>query len=317
VEEAVSGPTLVRTAPREADWRRIPDGMRALWKACLPDEQGYDVARSLAINLIGVARRDDQDALRDALERLQRRTPCRAFLLLVDDGARPGTAELAATTRCHGNVRDIVLEEITIALPWAAFPQAAGLVRPLLMSDLANHLFWATAWPPERAWFDALAAMCDHVVVDSQRFEHPAKDLAALQRRREHGQPITDLTWLRLRPWRRALAEAFERVPWRTGTHVAATIRHGRAAAAAAHLLAGWLRDRLQAEVGLDAGGDDAARTPDGVVLRTRGFEVEMVRVPPRIRVHVTTPAHCYLPFAVPMSRGTEGDLLAAAIDMA
>ena len=44
--------------------------------------------------------------------------------------------------------------------------------------------------------------------------------------------------------------------------------------------------------------------------------EVEVVTKHPQLRVHVTTPEHCYLPFAVPMSRGTDGDLLGAAIDI-
>ena len=50
----MSAPTLVRTPPRTAEWRKIPDAMRALWKACLPDEQGFDVARSLTVNFLGV-----------------------------------------------------------------------------------------------------------------------------------------------------------------------------------------------------------------------------------------------------------------------
>ena len=313
----MSGPTLVRTPPQRVDWRRIPEGMRALWSACLPAGEGYDVARSLTVNFLGVARRGEQDALRDAVERLQRRTPCRAFLLLVDDDAEAGTAELTATTRCHGNVRDIVLEEITLALPWSAFAQAAGLVRPLLMSDLPNHLYWAAEWPADTAPFDALAALCDHAVVDSRRFTHVERDLRAVQRRRERGQRITDLTWLRLRPWRRALAEAFERVPWQAHVPVAAAVRHGPGAAAAAHLLGDWLHQRLHAKVELDGSGAPGTLAPDAVTLRTGGFEIEAISAPPRLRVHVTTPEHCYLPFVVPAARGGDGDLLGAAIDMA
>jgi hypothetical protein len=317
VEEALMAATLVRTPPRTAEWRKIPDAMRALWRACLPDEQGYDVARSLTVNFVGVAPREHADELRGAVERLHRRTPCRAFLLLIDDAATPGTAALAATTRCNGNVRDIVAEEIEIALPWSSFPRLVGLVRPLLMNDLPNHLYWAAEWPRDTASFDALAAMCDHVVVDSRRFADAAQALRELQRRRSRGQRVTDLVWLRLRPWRRALAEAFERVPWQPQSNATAAIRHGRDATAAAHLLAQWLEERLGAKIDLDASGDPTAAGPDHVVLRAGGFEVEAIHVEPRVRVHVTTPEHCYLPFVVPVSRGNDGDLLAAAIDMA
>ena len=62
--------------------------------------------------------------------------------------------------------------------------------------------------------------------------------LRAVQDRRRRGQHITDLSWLRLRPWRRALAEAFERVPWTPGTKASGSVRHGRMATAAAILLA-------------------------------------------------------------------------------
>lgn len=312
----MNSPMLVRTPSQRAKWQHIPEAMRALWRACLPDRDGGDVARSLTINFVGVAPAAEQDALRQTIERLQRRTPCRAFVLLIDEHAEVGTADLTATTRSHGNVRDIVLEEIVIRLPEAAFAQIPGLVRPLLMNDLPSHLFWAADWPHQEGTFDALAGLCDHLVVDSRRFSAAAHALRAVHDRRGRGQHITDLSWLRLRPWRRALAEAFERVPWTPGTKASGTVRHGRMAGAAAMLLADWLRERLGAHIDLEASGDPAMACPDAVLLRTGGFEVEVVTKAPQIRVHVTTPEHCYLPFAVPMSRGTDGDLLGAAIDV-
>jgi len=312
----VNGPTLVRTPHRQAEWKKIPEAMRALWRACLPEQDGGDVARSLTINFVGVAPAADQETLQWTVDRLQRRTPCRAFLLLLDEEAKVGTAELAATTRCHGSVRDIVLEEIVIRLPEQALAQMPGLVRPLLMNDLPNHLYWAAAWPQKAATFDAIAGLCDHAVVDSRRFVAPARDLLALRERRAAGRRITDLSWLRLRPWRRALAEAFERLAWATGTPASARIRHGRQGLAGAMLLGEWLRERIGARIDFDTGGDDAVVGPDTVVVRTAAFEVEIVARAPQLRVHVTTPEHCFLPFAVPSSRGTDGDLLGAAIDL-
>ncbi len=319
----MSGPTLTRTPQKQAEWKKIPEAMRALWRACMP-EDGGDVARSLTINFIGIAPASDAAALNEAVDRLQRRTPCRAFLLLIDDSGTVGSgtvgtvgnADLAATTRSHGSVRDIVLEEIVIRLPEAALGQMPGLVRPLLMNDLPNHLYWATRWPQKQTHFDALAHLCDHVVIDSRRFADPARDLRTVQERRARGQRLTDLSWLRLRPHRRALAEAFERVAWTPGMPTSGCVRHGRVSGAAAHLLADWLGSRLACRLELDPSGDATSPCPDSVVLRTGGFEIELLTQHPQIRVHVTTPAHCYLPFAIPMSRGTDGDLLGAAIDM-
>ncbi len=312
----MSGPTLVRTPGQPAEWKRIHEGMRKLWRLCLADEQGLDVARSLTINFLGVADAADAAALREATERLQRRSPCRAFLVLLDETATPGQAELAAVTRSHGSTRDIVLEEITLRLPTSAFGQLPGLIRPLLMNDLPNHLFWGCAWPSPEATFDAMASLCDHVVIDSRRFTQPAIDLKAVAARRAQGKRLTDLAWLRLRPWRRALAEGFERVRWQPGTPTTVMIRHGKQATAAAQLLGDWLRARLAAKVQFDTSGDATAPSPEGVVINTGGFEIELAAPRQQIRVHVTTPEHCYLPFSIANSRGQDADLLAAAIDM-
>lgn len=312
----MSAPTLVRTPVRQAAWKQIPETMRALWQACLPEQAGGDVSRSLTINFVGIAPVAAQETMQWTLDRLQRRTPCRAFLLLLDEQAAPGTALLAATTRCHGTSRDIVLEEIVIRLPEAALAQVPGLVRPLLMNDLPCHLFWAAPWPPKGAAFDTVASLCDHAVVDSRHFIAPARDLLAVRERRAAGCRITDLSWLRLRPWRRALAEAFERVHWTPGTPATARIRHGSQALAGAMLLGEWLKERLAARVDFDASGDAASAGPEAVVLRTEQFEVEIGLRGAQLRVHVTTPEHCLLPFAVPASRGSDGDLLGAAIDL-
>jgi len=310
----MSGPTLVRTPTQTTEWRTIHDGLRKLWKACLPDQDGGDVARSLTINFVAVADAADAPALAEATARLQNRSPCRAFLLLVDEAADPGRAELAATTRCHGSTRDIVLEEIILRVPPRAFAQVPGLVRPLLMNDLPNHLFWAKAWPTDERALDAVASMCEHIVVDSRSFADPVRDLAALAARRAKGAKIADLNWQRLSPWRRALAEAFERVVWKPGTPTTGSLRHGAGATAAAHLLAGWLSERLGAQLQLERGGDAAAACPEAVVLRTGEFEIDLAVLRQQLRVHVSTPAHCYLPFSVPLSRSTDGDLLASAI---
>lgn len=312
----MNGPTLVRTAPKRAAWPKIPDGMRALWRTCLPEQDGFDVARSLTINFLGVATVAEKAVLRAAVDRLQHRSPCRAFLVLLDESAQAGEAELAATTRCHGNVRDIVLEEIELALPSSALARLPGLIRPLLMNDLPNHLFWATRWPAPEQDFVGLANLCDHAVVDSRLFANPAQDLPQVQAQRASGRRVTDLSWLRLRPWRRALAEAFERVPWTAGTAATATVRHGKNGLAAAHLLGDWLRTRLGAAVTFDGFGDPVGPGLDNVVVRTGGFEVELTVLRQQIKVHVTTPEHCYLPFSVPASRGSDGDLLAAALDL-
>ncbi len=309
-------PTLCRTPPRAATLPGIGEALRGIWRTCSTEAGDTDVARSLAINFLGVAPAAGEAELRAAIDRLQRRTPCRAFLLLVDDAATKVTAEVAATTRLSGDTHDIVLEEISLRLPTGAFEQMPGLVRPLLVNDLPNHLFWATSWPRSERHFDDLATLCDHVVVDTRRFGSPALELGHVAARRGAGARVTDLSWLRLRPWRRGLAEAFERVPHAPGADTTVQIRHGKDALAAAMLLGEWLEARLDADVVLAGGGAPGSPCPERVVLRTDGAEIDLQAPGHQIVVHVTTAAHCLLPFKVPASRGTDGDLLAAAIDL-
>lgn len=312
----MSAPALLRTPTRSADWPRIPEALRELWRACLPDQKGADVARTLAANFVGIAAADEEEDLREAVDKLQRRTPCRAFLLLLDPTAPIGAAEVAAVTRTAGALRDIVLEEIVIRLPASALPRIPGLVRPLLENDLPNHLYWATRLPADETTLDAMAAMCDHLIVDSRRFGAVARELDAIQARRRRGFHVTDLTWLRLRPWRRALAEAFGRLPWREGTPVEAVIRHGANGLAGAQLLGNWLRARVAARITLDAAGVAGPLWPERVALAVGDCEVELATAGPQIRVRVSTPERCDLPFLVPQSRGSDGDLVGAAIDL-
>lgn len=314
---AGAAPALLRTPSRPTTLSKLPEALRSLWRAACPDTEDGGIARALVINFVGIAAAADEAALRATTDRLMRRSPCRAFLLFVDDALRDVDvrAEVAATTRCSGALRDIVLEEVAIRLPGSWFPHVPGLLRPLLMNDLGNHLFWSGPWPPGGGPLDAMAPLCEHTVVDTGRFLHPEQELAALHGLRQRGRAVTDLSWLRLRPWRRALAEAFQHVPWTDGAEASATIRHGRTATAGARLLGLWLQQRLGAQIALEPTGGDDGPCPDVVGLRTGGYEVQALRRGAHVVVHVATGDHCRMPFSVPVSRGSEGDLLAAAID--
>ena len=309
----MSGPTFERTATISAGWKQLPRALHSLWDRSMQNQDGADVARALTHNLICAATGDEADALRRATELLQRCSPCRAFLLLLGDG-EAGEAELAATTRCHGSVRDIVLEEIALPVARAHQDRIPGLLRPMVIDDLPSHLYWRLPWPGDERQFDRLFALCDTAVVDSARFGDPSHGLRRIGERKRQGERIQDLAWLRVQPWRRALAEAFERFPWRDGTQVAGTVVHGKAARATTILLADWLRERLSASMTIDPDGDAAAAGPDRVTLQVGDVEVVVERRGDNLVTHVTTAAHCYLPFEVGAERGSDAQLLAQAI---
>ena len=129
-----------------------------------------------------------------------------------------------------------------------------------------------------------------------------------------------DLAWLRLRSWRRALAEALEHFEWDPATPTRVTITHGgkHGARATVHKLSDWLKDRLEAEVTLCT-DPDAQLTcePTSLALQHGSAHVQITHLPdePRLEVRVTLEDSCLLPFHVLASRGHRGDLLAAAVD--
>jgi len=293
----------------------LPQGLRTLWQASCPTSEGADVARTLTINFLAFAPAEGESALRAAVAQLLRRTPCRAFLLLVDPQAATATAELTATTRSSGNLRDIVLEEIVVRLPPAWFGHLPGLLRPLLVNDLPNHLFWRSPWRRDPQWFRTLAGLCEHSIVDSRDFTEPEVELPALQNERNQEHRITDLNWLRLRPWRRTLAEAYQRVPHAEGQDLAVSIQHGPAAGASAMLLGDWLEQRLGARVHRQI-TTDRDPGPTAIELRSERYEILLRATERHIRLHVATETACMLPCQMPRSRGSDGDLLAAAIDL-
>jgi glucose-6-phosphate dehydrogenase assembly protein OpcA len=309
---AGAAPTL--TTPLKG----IPDALRALWRQCCPEEG--DVSRSLTVNFVAVVTQQEEAELRVILPKLVKRLPCRAFLLIVDDDVQKVQAQVTGATRGTGKARAIVLEQIELRLPWSWFSNIAGVVRPLLVNDLSSHLWWGTSFPTTPRSFEVLADLVDHAVVDSGRFAMPALELEMLRSRHETHGRLTDLTWLRLSPWRRALAEGFERLTWQPGMAVTATIRggSGMAAIAAPTLLGKWLEQRVAAEVVLEDATAAPAAEIESLELRVGDAVLQASIIEPhRIEVHVTTNASCYLPFTVAASRGSSGDLLAAAIDMA
>lgn len=308
-----------RTAVQTCAWTELPTALGGLWNTCMQSQDGSDVARALTINLFAIAEAEQADALREMTEQLYRHTPCRAFLLLLDEEATGDSAELSATTRRRRSVRDIVLEEIVLRLRSEDLPRMPGLLRPLIFDDLPGHLYWSLPWPANEESFDTLAHLAQCAIVDSQGFGNPARELPILEQRQQNQQRITDLSWLRVQPWRRALAEAFERLDWQPNTRVKGCVRHGKMARATAMLLSDWLHERLQAAITLEPDGHPESIGPDHVsleiALKSGAIEIVIEMQQDHLVTHVTTQSHCYVPFRTAALRGSTAKLLSLAID--
>jgi glucose-6-phosphate dehydrogenase assembly protein OpcA len=297
----------------------LPRALAQLWRQVEASAQGVPLSRTLTMNFIGVADAAGEALLREAVERLLVRHPCRAFLIVLDETAEP-TATLAARTLDGKSDRQTVLEQILLQTRARELARLPGVILPLLVNDIPTHLYWALPLPDSLAQLTMLARVADQLVVNSALFDDPSADRARLE---ETGLEPVDLVQFRLRPWRRALAEAFEHFEWNSDTETRVRIEHAPCAAAraAALRLGAWLDERLGARcepVALGASSEPAPTDPCRLDLHHGDVTVviENARARARLCVQVTRADVCLLPFEVPASRGRDGDLLAAAIDL-
>lgn len=319
--------THQRTATRHCAPRELPAALRDIWRECLVGAPHADVARALTCNLVVAVAAGDEATGREAIARLHARTPCRAFLFVVgeaDDSPATGhhDAEVAAVIRARGSERDIVLEEVVVRLPRQRLASLPGLVRPLLVNDLPNHLYWQLDWPHDQVFARALHDLCEHVIVDTGRAADPRAAVHRVQALQQRGHRITDLSWLRAKPWRRALAEAFERLPHARHRadqdHLHDLPCHGSVHCrpenlAPALLLAEWLQRRLGAALEFVVG---PAVANERVRLCTGDHEVEVELAGPELHIGVATGERRHEPFRHAALRRSDDELLAAALDV-
>jgi hypothetical protein len=297
----------------------LPRALAQLWRQVEATARGLPLSRALTMNFIGVADAGGEEPLREAVDRLLVRHPCRAFLVVLDESVQP-TAALAARTLDAKSGRQTVLEQITLRTRARELARLPGVILPLLVNDIPTHLYWALALPDNLSQLTLLARVADQLVVNSALFADPGSDRARLE---EAGTAPVDLVWFRLRPWRRALAEAFEHFDWDSALPTRARIEHAPCASAraAAFWLGSWLTERLGARcetAALDASAERAPCDPCRLALQHGNVTVAIdnARERGRLCVQITRADACLLPFEVPASRGRDGDLLAAAIDL-
>ena len=298
----------------------IGPALADLWEEFVDTEQETPLGRILTINLIGVVHKSDEQRVLEARSRLLTRHPCRAFLVLLDESCGEITSKVAAETRVLSSCRQMVLEQVTLRSNPRDLHKLPGLIRPLLVNDIPVHQFWGMELPEAISDLELFGKLAEQTTVDSSLFANPPGDLKRL-RQATGGLHLVDLTWFRLRPWRRGLAEAFEQFAWTPEVPTTASIRHASepGAQAASHLLAHWLEDRLGAQTEISSTTEpDAGLEPLVVEVRHGAVHVSVTRrqAEPRLVVAVTLEDRCLLPFEVVASRSRPGDLLAAAVDV-
>jgi glucose-6-phosphate dehydrogenase assembly protein OpcA len=138
--------------------------------------------------------------------------------------------------------RHIAAEVIELRLCGRACQAPASIVNPLLVPALPVFLRWRGRPQFGEQHVDELVEVCDRLIVDSREWPDVPKAYAELPFNRA---ACSDIAWRRTEPWRRCLARLWPGIAELRTLRVQGPI-------AEAALLAGWLRSRLERDVGLE-----------------------------------------------------------------
>jgi hypothetical protein len=181
-----------------------------------------------------------QDQARAALAGMAEQHPSRALLLFPEPDSGEDRIDADVSLECYaipGGDRNICSEVIELRLLGTRAKAPASIVEPLLISDLPVFLRWRGEPPWEAQELDQLVRIADRTIVDSTEWDdlpYPYTRLAELFDR----TAVSDIAWARTSRWRAILASL-----WPDIADVRTVRVHGTAAQA--HLIAGWLRSRL------------------------------------------------------------------------
>ncbi len=201
--------------------------------------------RTSVLTLVAVV--DDQaqaDAAREVVADLGARHPSRTIVLVVgDDDAGDAKSGLDVSASVHVVERQgtaICYEDVVLRVRGRARHHLDSVVESFTLPDLPVALWMPSRLPSPG---DPLLKAADRLVVDSRAIPEAGDVLArisVLGRRLS----VTDLSWIRLAPWRSLLAGLFEggvNRPFLSGvSQIQVSGNHGPR-----HLLGGWLMRSL------------------------------------------------------------------------
>ena len=203
------------------------------------------IRTSVLTHVAWVPREWEQQAL-DTLAGMAERHPSRTIVIVPERDAEDGidaTLALRAFPLPESD-RSVCTEVIELRLRGRRCLAAASIVAPLVVADLPVFLRWRGLPPFGEETFEELVDFADRLIVDSTEWPGlpaPYGQLAAIF----HRTAVSDIAWARTSRWRRQLASLWP------GIRDVQKIRV-RGTPAQAHLLAGWLRSRLEKAVGLE-----------------------------------------------------------------
>jgi hypothetical protein len=252
----------------------IEPELRAMWRAATPAardpaDQTADpapdhrpaVLRACRTNFVVLGNPD----VPGYVEEVTLRHPARLITVCPDSGS-VGALGAHVGALCHWRTGGglVCSEQIAVRVGSGAEARVASVVRSLAVGDLAVVLHGGTAEVARYAPEGLLAAV-DRLILDSS-----GTDLAAWLRIADAmpaaADAITELAWLRLRPFRNAVARAIVRTGFRKTLARLEAVDVAHAGDPTSALLIGsWIADRLRMgrprrarpRPGVESGGDE------------------------------------------------------------
>jgi glucose-6-phosphate dehydrogenase assembly protein OpcA len=190
--------------------------------------------------------------------------PARVLLLVGEPGKTGGDMLASIKVRLLDRTRShlMISEQVTLVARGPVAERLPSVVRALVLSDLPQNLWWATTTsPPMGGPLEAeLSESSQQVVYDSVGWTDPARCVIATATWLElmettlpggRWRTASDVSWRRLKYWRRLIAQALNpaSAPGSTETLTEILVEHGPHGVVQAWMLACWLCLQLGWEI--------------------------------------------------------------------
>jgi glucose-6-phosphate dehydrogenase assembly protein OpcA len=287
---SVPTPAASLMAAKTVDVSQIESELAKLWHADRPEpadeENPHGVTRVCMSNLI-IFSSDHEAGGQMAAEigQIVRQHPARALLLVGEPNKKDNTIEahVSAYARTLGDNRQVCSELVSVVATGDDTRRLPSAARSLLIGDLPTTLWWASPTPPPLGGelFEELSAMAGQVIYESLGWLDPVHNMIAVAdwaARDPGGQLIADISWRRLKGWRRIISQGLDPtvVPGAQQAISEVYMEHGPHGLPQAWLLSSWLVRRLgwQPTLGKVKGGTEitwnflSSRNPVKVTIR-------------------------------------------------
>jgi glucose-6-phosphate dehydrogenase assembly protein OpcA len=242
----------------EAENVSIGDVERAL--SALRRHEQRAAVRASVLTLVAVTQSQaEADLVRSTIHDLGARHPSRTLVVVLEKGhpsdvAGTGVDASLWVHALESEGRAVCFEEVRLLVRGPARFHLDSIVGPFALPDVPL-VVWLPASLPSPG--DPLLDVADRLVVDSRAADEGGGDVLARAAVLARRLPVTDLSWIRLAPWRSLLAGLFEgsvNRPFLDGVDRVEVAGN----AGPRQLLGGWLLRRLSlppARVELKAAG--------------------------------------------------------------